>query len=209
MDDLTYRIIKTSKDITSPADREIYDKLIYLYDTAFPGEEVFPKEDLIDIAREGSGELIAFFTKNESGTGSADNSPGQEELAGGAYVVSDDNIVYGLFLAIIPELRNKGIGSGIINGFAEMYPGRILTLLIESPDEEGAPNAAERIRREGFYKRNGCDYAPFMTKEPGGEFYLMSKDGEVTFEQMREFFLREIGRDYLDKWKVEMLPRTL
>ncbi len=181
----------------SVKDREnkYYKDLVSLYDSAFPPEERFPAADLIELVKRGKAKAYAYEGELRNG---------ETGFLGGSFLISNDTHVYILFLAIAEDARGLGHGTEMLRSFEEEFPGRTLTLCIESLRFD-CDNMDERRRREAFYKRSGYDYVPMATDEPGGVFDMMAANGSATFEEMSDLFDEFIGQEFLGKWGMDLV----
>ncbi len=110
-----------------------------LFRTAFPLSERPPFYILRHFARRN----VEWLKINAAG-----------EAAGFFYTLLGEKSAYVFFFAIRPELRGHHIGTEALEALLERYAGRTVFLAVE-PEEEGAPNLEERIRRKEFYRRCG------------------------------------------------------
>ena len=97
------------------------------------------------------------------------------------------------YFAVREELRGRGKGQEILSSLLRKYEGRTCILDMESPRQECA-NHGQRMRRHGFYLRNGfADTNVYRTYE-GIEYTIMMK-GEGTFT-MRDYdaIIRDLRR---------------
>lgn len=151
--------------ITSLYDDLLYDWLI-LYETAFPPEE-----------RILIGDILKLIKKQEEGQADTHNLlaliTGKGELVGMAMyeLVPRLSAVYAWYLAIKPELRNRGLGSSfyqmILKDLWEKNY-RVMIFEVEKPEEASiAAEANLRRRRIEFYRRNGA-------QQLEGVYYLQS-----------------------------------
>lgn len=69
-------------------------------------------------------------------------------------------MVYVEFLAVNPAMRGRNIGSGVVERLLELYPGKLVILEIEPPQEEMA------VRRLHFYERLGFVRNPYNYIHP-------------------------------------------
>ena len=139
-----------------------------LYTEAFPPEERAPYRLLRRRARRGKADLWSLY----DGDG----------WAGFAYVLTYADLAYLLFLAVVPEKRGGGAGTGAVRALRETYAGRRLFLALEEPDPR-AKNAAQRERRHAFYERCGMRDLKHRVREFGAEFGTMGLGGPVEPEE--------------------------
>ncbi len=111
-----------------------------LYLTAFPEIERHPIDELFEACEAGNCEWLIF--KDE------------DIPVGMAYMIVRCDVAFLLYLAVVDEHRNHGYGASILKELRHLYDGTELVLLIESLREE-CDNKEIRIRRRGFYLRNG------------------------------------------------------
>ena len=68
-----------------------------------------------------------------------------------------------VYFAVVPEARNHGAGSELLRWVLSKRDGRRLFIDAEDP-EPGAPADDIRVRRLGFYKRNGFTSCGFVSE---------------------------------------------
>ena len=123
---------------------EDFDAVMEIYDRLFPATEKIPHEVLLQIAKNEKGELKVY---KENGA-----------LCGFTFIAKDEFFSYLMFFAVNDSLHSKGYGSKIVQQFKEMNLDRPIIFAIEDPDEEGAENLTQRIRRRAFYMKNGFEF---------------------------------------------------
>lgn len=111
-----------------------------LYLSAFPEIERHPVDELFIACDTGKCEWLIF----KDG----------ETFIGMAYMIINEDIAFLLYLAVEDSRRDKGYGARILSELANLYVGKEVILLIESLHEE-CDNMEIRVRRKGFYLRNG------------------------------------------------------
>lgn len=181
--------------VVDSRDHKYYRDVIDIYKEAFPAAECFPVDDLAALVKEGKGTALAY----------EDRIDGEDRFVGAIYIVSDDENVMALFFAVSADVRGGGYGSRILAQLAAEYPDHKISLQIENT-REPSDDMDNRVRREGFYLKNGYVYAPLATSEPGGVFDFMVHGGMVDMDEMQEFMARVIGRGLLRKWHVRLVP---
>lgn len=129
--------------IRATEDNSCFDDIDRLNNEAFPANERVPTNKLLKFAKDG-GELVAFYDKNE--------------FIGFSYFKIGMGLTYICFLAIDKSKRCKGYGRAVLELLEKTFPENKLVLEIEPLDEKDAPNYAQRLRRDKFYKSCGfCD----------------------------------------------------
>lgn len=156
-----------------------------LYLTAFPEIERHPIEELYDACDTGKCEWLIF-------------KDGQT-FAGMAYMIIYEDIAFLLYLAVDDEQRNKGYGAQILKELAQMYDGMEVILLIESLHEE-CDNMDIRIRRKGFYLRNGFYDTEYIqsTCEGAAIYDILSTSQEFSTDKWKTFIAHYPMESYMD-----------
>lgn len=149
----------TSKDIGS---RE----LMALYKEAFPMPEQIPWKDLMRLADEMPLDFTAYY----------DN----ETFIGFTIVYPYKDYKWFWYFAVSKEQRGKGYGQQILSHIVDKYGDRKLILDMEAPDQADATNKEQRLRRLGFYTRNGFHDTHAHRTYDGIEYTIMLR-GEGTF----------------------------
>ena len=156
-----------------------------LYLTAFPEIERHPIEELYDACDTGKCEWLIF--KDD------------QTFIGMAFMVINDGIAFLLYLAVEDEQRNQGYGAQILKELAQMYEGMEVVLLIESLHEE-CDNMDIRIRRKGFYLRNGFFDTEYIqsTCEGAAIYDILSTSQEFTTDKWKTFVAHYPMESYMD-----------
>lgn len=105
------------------------------------------------------------------------------------------------YLAVVPELRNTGVGSALMAQIVRRLPPDCY-LLIESERPEPAPSPEEqsiRARRVGFYQRCGAVRSPLNVRLFGVDYAVLTLPAERTPSPPQQ------RRDYLEVYR-SMLP---
>lgn len=111
-----------------------------LYTCSFPEVECHSVEKLLDVCKKWNC-LWLIFKENNS-------------MVGMAYMIEFDDIAFLLYLAVKPNVRNKGYGKKILGLLHPKYESQEIILLIENVHEDN-DNMEFRLRRRNFYLRNG------------------------------------------------------
>ena len=101
------------------------------------------------------------------------------ENAGFFYVLVNEELAYLFFFAVDARFRSQGVGSQALRRLIRLYEGKNFFLAIE-PLDPGADNYAMRVRRLGFYQRNGLHPLNQWTREGTVVYTLLGADGQVS-----------------------------
>ncbi len=101
-----------------------------------------------------------------------------DRFVGLAYVISSDQLVFLLFLAVTSEVRSKGYGKAILDDMAQLAKKRPVVLTIE-PVEAEAKNYEQRLKRLAFYERNGYHATPHFYYEGREKYQILTNQGHV------------------------------
>ena len=160
-------------------------KVRRLYLTAFPKIERHPVMELFSASANGQAEFLNF---TEDGN-----------FIGLAYMIVRGSVAFLLYFAVDDSKRNKGYGSAILDSIRERYNGKDVVLLIESLHED-CGNMDIRIRRKGFYLRNGFHDTGFLQRSFGGEanYDILSTAEHFDEEAYRYMLANYPFRSYLE-----------
>ena len=109
-------------------------------------------------------------------------------FCGFACILQHLDICYILYLAIVPALRGKGIGSKILAKLHSYYPKKILVLDIEKEDPR-SENNDERIKRKKFYLKNGYQETHIINNWRGINFEALSINEIISKKKYDDFWL--------------------
>ena len=144
-----------------------------LYESAFPANERIPIKHLLDdkIKRE----FWAFFDG--------------DLFCGFSNSITHGSITNIVYFAVVPELRNRGYGSQILQVIREQHPDTRIVVDIEvEEDSKDAEELERRNRRREFYTHNGFDASPVDYVWQGEHYRLLSAGGTVTEKEFRDFW---------------------
>lgn len=96
-------------------------------------------------------------------------------FAGFVSVLACGRCAYVCYFAVRAECRGRGVGSRALRLLPERYPGRQIVVDFEAPDPD-APNHAQRLRRRGFYLRNGFHATGWYQFYMETEFEIVCSD---------------------------------
>ena len=106
-----------------------------------------------------------------------------EDFVGLVYFVEHKDLVYVFFLAIEEPYRNQGIGSRILSDVKARFAGKRVFLLAEEVGER-YPDNALRMRRIGFYRRNGFLDSGLVITEYNVRYHVLTLGGvKVGFDE--------------------------
>lgn len=155
------------------ASKTDYKSIKRLYIDAFPKHERLPFFMLKRGIKKGKAEII---TSKDDG-----------KVTSFAYLILYQNMVYLFYFAVLPTLRNKGIGSLVIKYIKEHYIDKRIFFAIEQPDEQAADNEL-RIKRKSFYAKNGFHEQVCKLKEGNILFDVMGLGGNVSKQEYMGMF---------------------
>lgn len=156
-----------------------YKQIKKLFVKAFPPEERPPFFMLKRGIKKGAGIML---TARDG-----------DEFVGFVYLLCHGDTAYLFFFAIQADRRGSGYGSAVLGRLKEMYKGKRVFLARETLDE-CAENYSERVRRHGFYLRNGFEDMPVKIKEASVVYDVMGIGGGVTAEEYDKLITRWCGR---------------
>lgn len=136
-----------------------YQNIKKLFLSAFPKEERPPFFLLQRKAQKGKG---LFLVLEED-----------SQFLGFFHLVISQDLVYLAFFAMKEEARSHGYGSQALASLKQRYTGKKILIAREQLDPS-AENYALRVRRYGFYCRNGFTDLPCQIIEAGVSYDAMS-----------------------------------
>ncbi len=156
-----------------------------LYVSAFPKEERPPFFLLRRGLKRQGGQLLV--------------AKENDQFLGFAYLIGTEVLGYLFFFAMEENSRNLGYGSEVLRLLKESYCGNRLFLARETLDQS-AHNYAQRLRRHGFYLRNGFVDLPCQIQEGPVVFDVMGIGGEVSAQEYA---------DLMDTWGGKWLRKVI
>ncbi len=141
-----------------------------LYEESFPKSE--KKSFQMMLQKRGLFEFLSI--ENEEGN-----------FCGLAIMVLSGELVLLDYLAVKPECQGAGLGSIVLRELQERYGRERIVVEIETTtglEAEKAENLRDRLRRKGFYLKNGMKPADFHVKLLGVEMEVLTFGRELTFE---------------------------
>lgn len=142
-----------------------------LMEAVFPEDEMISYQLLVDVAKQDGVYFQAFFD--------------EDNFCGLAYWLSKDDLVYLLYLAVMPTAQSKGYGTQILNSIKIQNPSKTIMLEAESVREK-ADNIDQRRRRHKFYERNKFNLQDFRAKEDNTIYDVLAFGGNVAGDQLTD-----------------------
>ncbi len=96
------------------------------------------------------------------------------------------------YLAVLPELRGKGIGSRTVELIRERYADKRIFLEIESTRVH-SDNEEERLRRKSFYLGNGLRECGLVVRIFSAELEILTFDSEVSYDEYVRLYRSLLG----------------
>ena len=150
-----------------------------LYDKAFPRSERKPFGRIVSMMRAGKSDVWC-FEKNG-------------RFAGFASTIKDAELILIDYLAVVPKLRSRGVGSAML-AVMKQRAEKPLFVEIESMYEPGE-DQPQRMRRKQFYERSGFVPMNVMADVFGVKMELLAWRGKLDFERYHAFY-----RDNYSEW---------
>ncbi len=161
-------------------------KIKALYRRAFPLDERKPFSMITKMKKKGKTD-IWYFEDGGRFLGLAITINGEREILIDYFAVSE-------------ELRGKGYGHKMLSALLEYYLPRGVFLEIEIPYED-AENYTERVRRKRFYESVGLSPMQTYVKLFGVDMELLGVGCSLSFDEYRDFYLKNYGRFAYDNIK--------
>lgn len=155
--------------------KEQEEQIRQLYESAFPASEKKPFAVILRLCREGNGEMLAI--EDDAGV-----------FLGLAICLLYRDLVLLDYFAVSPDCRGRGVGGQTLDLLRARYAGRRLLLEIEDPDEPGAPNRTERLRRRAFYLRNRMTPMPYDVMLFGVRMNILTDRVTVAYPEYHAIF---------------------
>lgn len=152
-----------------------------LYKTAFPKNERAPFRLMKKRCGKGTLEILSIE---------------EEGFLGFAILFLHGDMALLEYFAVNGDTRGKGVGSGALALIRKRYPDKRIFLTIEALDER-AENYEMRVRRKGFYERNGFRLAGIALCMFGVEMELMTDGSRVSFDEYCEVYERIVGKPFM------------
>ena len=148
-----------------------------LYTVAFPKQERKPFWFIKYKASRGSMEILEIY---------------EDGFAGLAIMAVYRDLALLTFFATLPEKRNGGLGSKALQMLLKRYEDKRFYLEIELPT--GDEDDDIKLRRKGFYMRNGLAEAGINVDLFGIPMEVMSSNCSISDSEYHELYDAVIGR---------------
>lgn len=148
-----------------------------LYERAFPENERRPFDDMMSSLNHRL-EMCAFYDGYL--------------FCGFAFLLNCGDISHIIYLAIMEEMRGRGLGSRALAQMCKAKAGKRVIVDIER-DITSSPNLAQRIKRKQFYLHNGFKETPVRYEWRGEQYEILSCGGILSENDFWGFW------DTLDK----------
>ena len=162
--------------------------LYRLYMEAFPASERKPIFMILKTCRAGKADIWCAVEKGR--------------VVGLALTVTSDKVVLLDYLAVVKSCRGGGIGAFILEQLQKLYPGKGL-FEIESTYAD-CPDHDLRLRRKGFYLRNGFVPMRVMVNLFDVEMELLGIGCCLTYQQYHTFY-----HDNYSPWAAEHITEAV
>ena len=139
-----------------------FEHVAQLQTTAFPPDECWTMDEILELVENPRIEYKTFWNG--------------DQLCAIMFYDTGDTMVYLFYLAVSPELRSQGFGARLLRWIREAHPNHSIVLNIESP-YVGTENEDQRLRRLGFYERNGFHRVPVRLKDDTGLYDILTSEG--------------------------------
>lgn len=151
---------------------ECSEKVIKLYNEAFPKEERIPIWLLKLLARKNKANFYGIY----------DNG----KFIGLIYNIYYKDIVFIFYLAIDKELRGQGYGSKVLEYIKYKYSKHRIILSIEQVNKNSS-NYKQRMKRKEFYVKNGFKDANYTIKERNVIYEMLYYNENYKKVDLQEF----------------------
>lgn len=143
-------------------------RFLSLYREAFPPDEQFPPLKLRRLQGHG-GRLLCF---EDSG-----------EYIGFVFTYERDAVLYVAYIAVVPDKRDLGYGSEMLEYVLEERKYRSVFLTAEAQTGQG-DDLKQRVRRVRFYNRNGWRRTGTVLLTYGVNLEVYAADGMPVHEDV-------------------------
>ena len=125
-----------------------------------------------------------------------------DTFVGFLYDFHNDDLVFGLYLAVDPDLQSKGYGSAVLNKVHEKYGTREMVLIMEAPIEQ-ADNYEQRVKRLRLYERMGFHFSGYVFRDPEPYWVMSTKGRDFNVKSYTRLFRKISFGFYVPKVTLE------
>lgn len=159
--------------------KECGNKVIKLYNEAFPRDERIPIWLLKILARKDKAKFYGIY----------DNG----KFVGLIYNIFYRDIVFVFYLAIDKKTRGQGYGSKVLDSIKQKYSKCRIALCIE-PVDKNSNNYGQRIKRKNFYIKNGFKDSNYTIKERNIIYEMLYYNENVILQEFEEMMKIYFGK---------------
>ena len=159
--------------------KECGNKVIKLYNEAFPKDERIPIWLLKMLARKNKAKFYGIY----------DN----EKFVGLVYNIFYKDIVFVFYLAIDKGTRGQGYGSKVLKSIKQKYRNYRIILCIE-PVDKNSNNYEQRMKRKKFYLKNEFKDSNYTIKERNIIYEMLYYNENVTLQEFQELMKNYFGK---------------
>lgn len=177
------RCVDISRDMAG------FNEVERLQISAFPPEESYPMDQILELVRRDNVEYKSFWEG--------------EDLCGLMLYAAVDTMAYLFYLAVGEAVRSRGFGTQLLAWLAGECAGRAVVANIEVVGT-GAANEEQRVRRLAFYTRNGYALADCRLLDDSGLYDIVTTSpGDFDWEE----YLELIGSLGFDAYHPRLVSR--
>lgn len=148
-------------------------KNIYkLYKKAFPKCERKPFKFLLELAK--TGKSMHYVIEDE-----------ENNFLGLMLTINKEDLVLLDYFAILPKYRGLRIGSNALKQFMDIYASKRIIIEIEDTSSNNAKNILQRIKRKGFYIKNGMKLLDYKVNLFDCAMEILTNNKNVSFEEYK------------------------
>lgn len=153
----------------------------------FPADELKPLKWLIRLTEEGYYEPYGLYRDGKLVAYALFWGAGEEPC-----VMLD-------YFAVVPQERNRKVGSSLIKAMAQLFGKRGLSVFLEAEAPVTGDPATDDLRRRrlAFYERAGCRRVGYTSKVFGVPYIILTFGPEIGDEKLMEIH-RRIYHSVLD-----------
>ena len=162
------------------------EQIRQLYEKAFPASEKKPFSLILQKRATGAVEIMIIEDE-------------KQRFRGLLITILHKDMVLIDYFAIDEAYRGIGIGSDVLKLFTIRNAKKRLFLEIESTVSEQIEDLEVKIRRKGFYEKNGLKPMNYLVDLFGVEMEIMTFNSEVSFEEYHGMLVHVYGEGIREK----------